>query len=239
MIEIDHISKTIQGRKILEDIQLKIEKKRVMAIIGPSGAGKTSLLRLIAGLETPDSGCIIIDGQPASTSATVLPPHKRNIAMIFQDLALWPHMTVGQHLSYVLGRRKRSKENLKVKIDTLLESVTLNDQAASYPHQLSGGEQQRLAITRALAQEPDYLLMDEPFNNLDPVRKEDLGKILAGLKSNTPIGMVCVTHDIRDVDHITDQAAVMQDGIILQTGNKDDVFEHPVNLFVEKILRRE
>lgn len=238
MIEIDHISKTIQGRKILEDIQLKIEKKRVMAIIGPSGAGKTTLLRLIAGLETPDSGSIIIDGKKSSTCAKVLPPHKRKIAMIFQNLALWPHMTVRQHLSYVLKRRKLSKENLNVKIETLLESVALNDHDASYPHQLSGGEQQRLAITRALAQEPGYLLMDEPFNNLDPVLKEDLGKILADLKSKTQIGMVCVTHDIRDFERITDQVAVMQNGLILQAGNKDDVFENPVNLFVEKHLRR-
>ncbi len=237
MIEIKNISKFIQGKKVLENITLDIEKDRILALIGPSGCGKTTLLRLIAGLESPDEGGITIDGIHAANPNSVLAPRKRKIAMIFQDLALWPHMTARRHLAYVIRRQTSNQENLTDKINGLLEAVNLNSHSDRYPHQLSGGEQQRLAIARSLAQDPQYLLMDEPFSNLDPILKEELELFIAKLQSESKIGIVYVTHNIKDLERITHRVAVMQDGRLVQVGEKVDVFNNPVNRFVEKMIQ--
>ncbi|MBN1930918.1 MAG: ABC transporter ATP-binding protein [Desulfobacterales bacterium] len=236
MIEIKNISKMIQGKEVLENVTLNIEKDRILALIGPSGCGKTTLLRLVAGFEVPDEGSITIDGIQVGGSNYVLPPRKRQLAMIFQDLALWPHMTALQHLEYVIRQKKHQNNNFADKISSLLDAVNLNGHSDRYPHQLSGGEQQRLAIVRALAQDPKYLLMDEPFSNLDPILKEELELFISRIQSESAIGIVYVTHNIKDLERITDQIAVMQNGRLIQIGNKEDVFRNPANRFVEKIL---
>lgn len=237
MIEISHISKVVQGKKVLEDIILNVKRERIMALIGPSGCGKTTLLRLMAGLEVPDEGTITIDGIQASDSNCVLPPRKRQLAMIFQDLALWPHMTARQHLAYVLRQQNHSDSISDNKIKALLDAVNLNGRSDRYPHQLSGGEQQRLAIVRALAQGPKYLLMDEPFSNLDPILKEELELFISHIQAESKIGVVYVTHNIKDLERITDHVAVMQNGQLVQFGEKEYVFNNPANRFVEKMLR--
>jgi ABC-type Fe3+/spermidine/putrescine transport system ATPase subunit len=237
MIEIRHISKTIQGKRVLEDISLNVDRESILALVGPSGCGKTTLLRLIAGLETPDEGSIDIDGAPASNENFVLPPRNRQLAMIFQDLALWPHMTVRQHLTYVLKRRNHTSDASGNGMKSLLDAVNFNGHSDRYPHQLSGGEQQRLAIARALAQNPKYLLMDEPFSNLDPILKEELEVFIFRIQRDSKIGIVYVTHNIRDLERITDHVAVMQNGRLLQYGDKDDVFNNAVDPFVEKFLK--
>jgi iron(III) transport system ATP-binding protein len=237
MIEIRHISKTIQGKRVLEDISLNVDKESILALVGPSGCGKTTLLRLIAGLETPDVGSIEIDGIPASGANFVLPPRNRRLAMIFQDLALWPHMTARQHLTYVIRRQNHTSDVSGNRIKALLDAVNLNGDSDRYPHQLSGGEQQRLAIVRALAQNPKYLLMDEPFSNLDPILKEDLETFIIRIQRESKIGIVYVTHNIRDLERITDHVAVMKNGRLIQFGAKDDVFNNAIDPFVEKILR--
>ena len=237
MIEIKNISRSIQGKKVLENITLEIQKNCIMALIGPSGCGKTTLLRLITGLETPDEGEITINGVLAGTPEKVMPPHKRKIGMIFQDLALWPHMTARRHLAYVIRKQTDNKEKAADKIQKLLESVNLNGHSDRYPHQLSGGEQQRLAIARSLAQEPEYLLMDEPFSSLDPVLKEELESFIAQIQSESKIGIAYVTHNIKDLERITHRVALMQNGKLLQVGEKNEVFNYPVNRFVEKMIR--
>ena len=260
MIEIKHLHKSIQGKPVLKDISLNVEKKQVLALIGPSGCGKTTLLRLIAGLEKPDEGSITIDGVNVSNSHHVLPPHRRRLGMIFQDLALWPHMTVRQHLEYVIRKQKtqvltsKHKDSSRFKflrplrvfrgekiyhrkkISRLLDAVELSGHSDRYPHQLSGGEQQRLAIVRALAQEPAYLLMDEPFSNLDPILKEDLQKLIGQIYTGYKIGIIYVTHSIKDLEIITDKVAIMQAGRLIQMDNKATVFKHPASRFVKKIL---
>lgn len=237
MIAIKHISKTIQGKNVLDDITLSVEKARILALIGPSGCGKTTLLRLIAGLEVPDGGTITIDGVQASDSNRVLPPRERRLGMIFQDLALWPHMTARQHLEYVIRQQHHPNKTHADKIGKLLDAVNLNGHSDRYPHQLSGGEQQRLAIVRALAQDPKYLLMDEPFSNLDPILKAELELFISRIQSKSTIGIVYVTHNIKELDRITDQVAVMQNGRLVQLGTKTDVFNDPANDFVKKMLR--
>jgi ABC-type Fe3+/spermidine/putrescine transport system ATPase subunit len=236
MIEIRHISKTIQGKKVLEDISLNVDKESILALVGPSGCGKTTLLRLIAGLETPDEGSIDIDGVAASAENFLLPPRNRQLAMIFQDLALWPHMTARQHLSYVL-RQQNHPNTPDNRIKALLDAVNLNGHSDRYPHQLSGGEQQRLAIVRALAQNPKYLLMDEPFSNLDPILTEELEVFISSIQRESKIGIIYVTHNIRDLERITDHVAVMHNGRLLQFGEKNDVFNNAIDPFVEKLLR--
>jgi ABC-type sugar transport system ATPase subunit len=281
MIEIRHLSKTIQGNSVLQDITLNVENNSILALIGPSGCGKTTLLRLIAGLDAPDKGNIAIDGIQVSDSHHVRPPHRRRLGMIFQDLALWPHMTARQHLEYVIRQQNRlngndvasvtdhqlangfkitkdgkttkkkmmnfssplralrgGKKDCKDKVNQLLSAVNLNDHSDRYPHQLSGGEQQRLAIIRVLAQEPAYLLMDEPFSNLDPILKSNLETFIGRIQAEYGIGIVYVTHNFKDMETITDQVAVMQDGQLVQVDDKSTVFQRPANRFVEKMLGR-
>lgn len=236
MIEIKNLHKTIKGREILTDFSLSVEEGKILALIGPSGCGKTSLLRLIAGLDIPDNGIINIDGVVANNPESLLLPNKRKLGMIFQDLALWPHMTILQHLRYVVRHQNNAKSNSAEKVDKLLEAVKLNHHSSKYPHQLSGGEQQRLAILRSLAQEPDYLLMDEPFSNLDPILKVEIQEFISHIQSEFKIGILYVTHNIKDLERITDSIAVMQNGRITQFGRKDDVINGPINEFVQQML---
>lgn len=237
MIEIKHISKTIQGRQVLVDVSLTIERNRILALIGPSGCGKTTLLRLMAGLDRPDKGTIAIDGVQVSSSKSLVPPHQRRLGMIFQDLALWPHMTARQHLEYVSRQQNQPKTERSEKIGMLLDAVNLNGHSDRYPHQLSGGEQQRLAIVRSLAQDPHYLLMDEPFSNLDPILKMELESFIARIQTKSNIGIVYVTHNIKDLERIADQVVVMQQGRLIQIGDKEEVINHPANAFVGKMLQ--
>lgn len=237
MIEIKNISKKFQGKTVLDNVSMNVEKDGILAMIGPSGCGKTTLLRLMAGLEVPDGGSMTIDDIRASAPNCVLPPRKRKLAMIFQDLALWPHMTVRQHLKYVMRQKKHPVSGFEDKITRLLDAVNLNGRRDRFPHQLSGGEQQRLAIVRALAQEPQYLLMDEPFSNLDPILKEELELFIAHIQSELKIGLVYVTHNIKDLERITDKVAVMKNGRLIQIGDKEDVYNNPANRFVDKMLQ--
>lgn len=237
MILIESISKQIGGKTVLDHFSLTVEKNRITALLGPSGCGKTTLLRLIAGLDAPDKGKITINGIWANDFRHPLPPRKRQVAMIFQDLALWPHMTVRQHLAYVLRGQRRPKTGRKNQINELLSMVDLAKKGGRYPHQLSGGEQQRLAIIRALAQAPQYLLMDEPFNHLDPILKQELETVILQIQARLKLGIVYVTHNIRDLEKIVDQVAVMQKGRLIQNKAKEIIFSHPFNTFVRQMLQ--
>lgn len=195
MIEINRISKSYNLLKVIEDTSLKIDDGERWVILGPSGCGKTTLLRLIAGFETPDAGTISIDGKIVSTPRENIPPYERKIGMVFQSLALWPHLTVFENVDFCLRPKIASKKERAKKIEEILELVNLNKYERFYPDKLSGGERQRVALARAIAPEPKILLLDEPLANLDFLLKEDLQNMIIRLQEKKQFTLIYVTHD--------------------------------------------
>ena len=214
MIEVKNVFKKYREIDALKDVSFKVNKNILLTILGPSGSGKTTLLRLIAGLESPDKGKILLDGKIVSTPSKIVLPYKRKISMIFQNLSLWPHMTVEQHLNFVL---KDSK-----KIENMLDKVKLTGFKKRYPHQLSGGEKQRLAIARALITEPSYLLMDEPFSHLDFSLKKAMISLLLNLRKDLKRTIIYVTHNLDEVMALADKIIVMDKGKIIFQSNKEE-----------------
>ncbi len=212
-VEFDRVSKAFDGRTVITELSIQIEKSERLVLFGPSGCGKTTVLRLLAGLEVPDKGSIQIDGQiVATTGKNVIMPENRNIAMVFQDLALWPHMTVGENLMFGLKARRISKADANERIAKMLESVGLNSRVDAMPHQLSGGEQQRVALARALVLRPPILLMDEPLSSLDEERKQTIAEDLIRLHNEFGFTLIYVTHDRTEANMIASRIRPMRDG---------------------------
>lgn len=237
MIVIRNLKKKYGKNQVLKGISLEVLPNEILALIGPSGCGKTTLLRLLAGFEQPDEGQVLIDDIIVSKSDYKMAPNKRNLSMIFQDLALWPHMNTESHIRFVLKNKAMAKKDLHTKINDILESVNLNNFNKSYPHQLSGGEKQRLAIARGIAPNPNYLLMDEPFSNLDPILKEELENFTMEIKQKFHMAIVYVTHNIEEVFRLADRIAIMNKGELIQINKKDQVIRNPENDFVVKLLK--
>ncbi len=234
-IEIVDVKKSFDGEGVLSGITLKIQRGEVLAILGVSGTGKTTLLRIIAGLEIPDSGKVFIDGKIATEdSRIIIPPERRKIGFIFQNLALWEHMTVEAHINFVLQVRKSPGSNEETR--RILEFFDLYTHRHKKPYQLSGGQKQRLAIARALAQDPEFLLLDEPLSNLDVPRKKQLRRELLRIKEEKRLAIVYVTHDPVDVRLISDRIAVLHDGKIVQTGNYEILVKTPAHPVVSELL---
>jgi len=236
MIKVENLKIRYGKHWILKGVDLQVQRNEALALIGPSGCGKTTLLRLVAGFEMPDEGNISIEDEMASRPGFVLPPSKRNISLIFQDLALWPHMTVEEHLLFVLNNKKKEKSYMENRIKELLKNVDLEPCANRFPHQLSGGEKQRLAIARGIAKNPKYLLMDEPFTNLDPILKKDQENFLNQLKNQFQMGIIYVSHNIEEVKNIADRIAIMKKGRITQADTKQIIFQNPLDEFVKSFL---
>lgn len=213
MISIQGVSKNYGAVGAVKEISLEIPTAQTMALVGPSGCGKTTLLRLIAGLERPAAGKIFLNDKLLSSSHMVVPPYERNVAMIFQDLALWPHMTVEDHLLFSMGGKKQNRRDKKKKCREILSIVEL-EHLKRYPHELSGGEQQRLAIGRAIASEPKILLMDEPLSHLDTTRKDRLLKDIKQLIAQLKMTVVYVTHQIDEALYLSDTVTAMDKGRI-------------------------
>ncbi len=237
MIAIENLSKKYGEINAVNSISLTVSKNEILALVGPSGCGKSTLLRLIAGLDRPDSGNITIDGTIVSTPSLTVPPRDRKLALIFQDLALWPHLSVYKHLEFVIKKEKYSKDLLRSKINDVLQDVNLDGYNKRYPHQLSGGEKQRLAIARAIISRPQYLLMDEPFSNLDPLLKDELGEVILKLKNNRHMGIIYVTHNIEEVYMLADNMGVILQGKIVQSGTKEVVLNNPKDQFVARLVK--
>ncbi|MFA5088580.1 MAG: ABC transporter ATP-binding protein [Candidatus Omnitrophota bacterium] len=214
MIKLQNISRHYGRVSAVFNVSLAIEKNERLVIQGPSGCGKTTLLRLIAGLETPDSGEIYIHGRLANDPRPRLAPHRRAISMVFQDLALWPHMNIEQTLAFGLDNIIRDRRKRRDEMDAMLTKLGLEKKRKAYPSQLSGGEQQRVALGRALIRKPQILLMDEPLANLDFAAKEKFVGFIKDLQRQFRITLVYVTHDEYEATHLGDRIAFMTQGQI-------------------------
>jgi ABC-type Fe3+/spermidine/putrescine transport system ATPase subunit len=215
LLSVRNVARRVGSHQAVEGVTFDVAKGEAIAILGPSGSGKTTLLRLIAGLETPDRGEISLDGvRVAADGRSIVPPYQRRIGFVFQDLALWPHMTVQQQLEFVLGSLKVARSARPARIKDALTLVRIDHLASRYPHQLSGGEQQRAALARTLAGQPRLILFDEPLASLDPELRAHLRQELAALQRSLGVTSVYVTHDRDDAAVAADRVLHMKAGAI-------------------------
>jgi sulfate transport system ATP-binding protein len=216
----------------LRDVTVDIAAGSLTALLGPSGGGKSTLLRIIAGLEQPDAGTVEIDGR----ESTGLPPQRRDVGFVFQHYAAFKHMTVFGNVAFGLRIRKQPKAKIRARVDELLELVHLEQFAHRYPAQLSGGQRQRMALARALAVEPKVLLLDEPFGALDAKVRKELRAWLRRLHDDVHVTTVFVTHDQEEAMDVADRIVLMADGEVKQVGSPDDLYDRPANDFVMSFL---
>lgn len=231
-LSVHNLSKTYDTQKVLDRIGFEIEKGTFLSLLGPSGCGKTTILRSIAGFVKPDEGDIYINNKKINE----IPAHKRNIGLVFQSYALFPHMTVEQNVAYGLEQRKLSKEEIKKEVLDILEMVQLNGYKKRKPSQLSGGQQQRVALARALVIKPDILLLDESLSALDKKLRVEMQVELRQIQKKTGVTAIFVTHDQEEALTLSDKIAVMQDGKIVQLDVPEKVYEKPINTFVANFL---
>jgi sulfate/thiosulfate transport system ATP-binding protein len=227
-IQVQAVSKQFSGFVALENVSLEVPDGSLTALLGPSGGGKSTLLRVIAGLEQPDAGHVLISGEDATTK----PARKRGVGFVFQHYAPFKHMTVRDNVAFGLKIRKRPKDEVRDRVDELLELVHLEGFAARYPSQLSGGQRQRMALARALAVEPRVLLLDEPFGALDATVRKELRAWLRRLHDEVHVTTIFVTHDQEEAMEVAEQIVVLNHGKIEQVGTPRDLYEHPANEFV-------
>src|SRR5947208_16314330 len=232
MISAKAIEKSYGDFKALHDVSVEVPRGSLTALLGPSGSGKSTLLRVIAGLEVPDAGTVLIEDR----DVTSVPPQRRGIGFVFQHYAAFKHLTVRDNVAFGLKIRKRPKAEIKEKVDNLLEVVGVAGFQTRYPNQLSGGQRQRMALARALAVDPDVLLLDEPFGALDAKVREDLRAWLRRLHDAVHVTTVLVTHDQAEALDVADRIAVLKDGRIEQVGSPSEVYDTPANPFVMSFL---
>ena len=217
----------------VRNLSLTMESQRILCLLGPSGCGKTSLLRLIAGLETPDAGEIYLYGKPLSTQKQFVAPELREIGMLFQNYALFPHLTVAGNVGFSLHLQKKDKDK---EIKKLLEMVDLQDYANHYPHMLSGGQQQRVALARAIGGCPKLLLLDEPFSGLDARLRDEVRDRTLHVLQESEIAAIMVTHDADEAMYMSDYITLMDDGRIIQAGPPEQLYYHPNSVFSAQFL---
>ena len=233
-IILENVTKRFDDFVAVADLNMKIEDRGFVTLLGPSGCGKTTTLRMIAGLETPTSGKILIDGQPVydSSKGINLPPNKRDIGFLFQNYALWPHMTVYDNISFGLEMLKWDKARIRKRVDELLALLRIEQFEKRYPAELSGGQQQRVAIARTLAPSPRVLFMDEPLSNLDAKLRQEMRAELKRLHSDTNSTFVYVTHDQLEAMTLSTRVCLMETGILQQYDPPLTVYNRPANKFV-------
>jgi iron(III) transport system ATP-binding protein len=231
-IEIDHVTKRFGAAAAVDNVDLTIEEGELFTLLGPSGCGKTTLLRLVAGFYQPDQGEIRFDGRPV----TDMPPNERGIGMVFQNFALWPHMTVLENVTYGLKLRKLNRAEIDSRSRAVFEKVKLTGFENRYPGQLSGGQQQRVALSRALVLNPEILLLDEPLSNLDAKVRVQVRQEIRKLQKELGITTMYVTHDQEEALTLSDRIAVFNQGKVLQVGPPKELYERPRNRFVADFI---
>jgi|KBSMisStaDraftv2_1062788.scaffolds.fasta_scaffold14999_2 iron(III) transport system ATP-binding protein len=231
-LEVRNVSLAFGATPVLRNVNLDIKPGEFFALLGPSGCGKSTLLRLIAGFNQAQSGAVCIDG----ADITRIPPWERDIGMVFQNYALWPHMTVAQNVAFGLQERKLPRADIQRKTQSALELVGLQDYGQRRPSQLSGGQQQRVAVARTIAIEPKLLLLDEPLSNLDAQLRVHMRTELLALQRKLGVTTIFVTHDQEEALSISDRVAVLDGGVIQQVGTPMELFDRPANRFIASFV---
>jgi sulfate transport system ATP-binding protein len=231
-INVAHVSKAFGDFVALDDVTLDVPSGQLTALLGPSGGGKSTLLRIIGGLETVDSGTIAIDGK----DATAVPARRRDVGFVFQHYAAFKHLTVARNVAFGLEIRHRSKEAIRARVGELLELVHLSQFADRLPSELSGGQRQRMALARALAAEPRVMLLDEPFGALDAQVRKELRAWLRRLHDEVHVTTLFVTHDQEEALEVADQLVVINHGVVEQVGSPGELYDRPANPFVMRFL---
>jgi ABC-type Fe3+/spermidine/putrescine transport system ATPase subunit len=233
-LRVNHLRKTFRGGAVVacDDVDLQIEAGELLVLLGPSGCGKTTALRLICGFERPDQGVIEINGRRVADSVTSVPPERRRVGMVFQDFALFPHLNVRDNVAYGIRR----DPDRHVRVSELLDMVGLANAGSLFPHQLSGGMQQRVAVARALAPRPDVILLDEPFSNLDQALRTQLRVEVRDVLRRAQATALFVTHDQEEALTLSDRIAIFDSGRIIQEGAPMAVYEQPVTRFAAGFL---
>lgn len=237
-LEARNIHKQFGDTPALHGVDLLPNDGEFITILGPSGCGKTTLLRIVAGFETPDRGEVRMGGQIMSSGerGVLVPPERRELGMVFQTYAIWPHMTVEQNVSYPLRLRKHAREEIRRRTSEVIELVGLGGMEGRIPSQLSGGQQQRVALARALAPNPSLLLLDEPLSNLDAKLRERMRRDLRLIQQEVGITTLLVTHDQSEAIELSDRIVVMSDGAVQQVGDPESVYRQPANEFVANFV---
>ncbi|MBR3117946.1 MAG: ABC transporter ATP-binding protein [Oceanobacillus sp.] len=237
-----NINKQFGSFQALKDVNLTVKDGEFLAILGPSGCGKTTLLRLLAGFESPTDGTIQIDNKEAATAKKVIPPERRNVSMVFQSFALWPHLNVREHVQFAMkyhrfvGPAFKEKKKAEERIDEVLKIVGLEQFGSRMPGELSGGQKQRVSLARAIAPEPQLLLMDEPLSNLDAELRIEMRHEIQKLHRLTKASILYVTHDQGEALAMADRIVVMNGGKIEQIGTPEQIYDQPETSFVAKFV---
>ena len=230
------VTKRFGDAVALDNVSLTIPQGRLVCLLGPSGCGKTTALRLVAGFIEPTAGEIVLGDRVVSSPKRTLPPERRNVSMVFQSYALWPHMTVAENVAYGLTLRNLARENIQRKVEAILATTKLSNLAERYPGELSGGQQQRVALARALIVEPETLLLDEPLSNLDANLREEMRFEVRRLHDEYRYTTIYVTHDQSEAMTTADLIAVMNHGRIEQLGSPEEIYERPHSEFVARFI---
>ena len=231
MIRLEGVTKRFGDVAAVDGASLCVDRGEVVALLGPSGCGKTTLLRLIAGFERPDAGSVEVAGRPVAGHATWVPPEARRVGMVFQDYALFPHLTVAENVGFGLRRRLRA-----TRVPELLSIVGLERLGGRYPHELSGGQQQRVALARALAPSPELVLLDEPWSNVDPFLRESLRAEVSDIIRPLGVTVLLVTHDREEAFSLADRIALMRDGAIVQEGTSEEIYLSPASRWAAEFV---
>ncbi len=235
-VELKGLGKKYGAAVAVDHVSLRIEHGQLVCLLGPSGCGKTTTLRLIAGFIEPSEGEILVGGKVVSSPASTIPPEGRNMSMIFQSYALWPHMTVAENVAYGLKIRRMGKATIDAKLKAILSTARLEALADRYPGELSGGQQQRVSLARAMVVEPETLLLDEPLSNLDTNLREEMRFEIRRLHDRYRYTTIYVTHDQAEAMTTADRIAVMNHGRIEQLGTPQEIYDQPLSPFVARFI---